>query len=413
MPKRVVVTGMGCVTPFGNGWQKLWVNLIAGNSAISEISSFDTSNFRTKIAAEIKNFDIEPLISKQIYRKFDRFSQFAAAAAKLALIDAGIEPEGSGRKRFGITLGNGFGGINTALSQFETLQSRGAKRVSPFCIPMMLSSSAASNISMLFGLNGASETVSTACASSSDAIGLALEKIRSGKADLMLCGGSEAAINPLIVAGFSSMRALSEKNETPQEACKPFDKERDGFVIGEGAAMLILESIESATARKAGIYAELAGYGAANDAFHLTQPEPYGLGLVLALKAALADARCKPEDVGCINAHGTGTVANDRVEAAAIRNVFGDFADKIPVTANKPVTGHLLGAAGALEAIASVATLIKGEIPPVINLKNQDPECRLNLVANTSKKAEIETVVSESSGFGGHNSVLIFKKFKG
>ena len=413
MPRRVVVTGMGCVTPFGNGWRTLWDNLLAGRSAVSEITSFDTSGFRTKIAAEIKNFEIDTLIPRQIYRKFDRFSQFAAAAAKLALLDAGIEPADFGRTRFGVSLGNGFGGINTALSQAETLQERGAKRVSPFCIPMMLSSSAASDISMLFGLNGASETVSTACASSSDAIGLAFNRIRCGVADFMLCGGSEAAINPLILAGFSSMKALSEKNGTPQEACRPFDSERDGFVIGEGAAMLLLEPLESAKARKAAIYAELIGYGAANDAFHLTQPDPNGLGLERALKAALADAEIEPRDVGCINAHGTGTTANDRVEAVAVRSVFGDLAERIPVTANKSMTGHLLGAAGALEAVASVATLLNDEIPPIINLKDPDPECRLNFVANVSKKAPVETVVSESSGFGGHNSVLIFKKFKG
>lgn len=413
MPKRVVVTGMGCVTPFGNGWRRLWENLLAGRSAVSAISSFDTSGFRTRIAAEIKNFEIDTLIPRQIYRKFDRFSQFAAVAARLALIDAELEPAGFGRTRFGVSLGNGFGGISTALSQFLTLQDQGARRVSPFCIPMMLSSSAASDISMLFGLNGASETVSTACASSSDAIGLAFNRIRSGEADFMLCGGSEAAVNPLILAGFSSMRALSEKNETPQEACRPFDSERDGFVIGEGAAMLLLEPLDSAKARKARIYAELTGYGAANDAFHLTRPEPNGLGLERALRAALADAKIGPGDVSCINAHGTGTVANDKVEAAAVRSVFKDLADTIPVTANKSMTGHLLGAAGALEAAVSVATLIHDEIPPVINLKNPDPECRLNFVANVPKKAEVETVVSESSGFGGHNSVLIFKKFKG
>ena len=409
MLKRVVVTGLGSVTPFGVGRSSLFDALIAGRSAVSLISSFDTSEFKTKIAAEIKNFDPDPYFPKSETRRMDRFTQFAAVAAKDAVLDAKLDLNSLDKNRAGIVLGSGFGGITTTLEQHNILLERGAKRVSPMCVPMMIPNMAAGNLAILFGLRGPNETVCTACASSSHAIAAAFRMIQTGKADLMICGGSEAPIDPLILAAFSSMNALSKRNDAPEKASRPFDKDRDGFVLGEGAGILVLESFEHAKARGANIYAEIAGAGSSADAFHITSPDPDGTGAESAMRAALADAGITPDKISAVTAHGTGTIANDVTETKALKAVFGELACKIPVNSIKSMLGHALGAAAALEAVSAVSSIVEGVIPPTINLENPDPECDLDYVPNTARKASLKYVMTDSFGFGGQNSVLIFK----
>ena len=411
MLKRVVVTGLGSVTPFGVGRYSLFDALIAGRSAVSLVSSFDTSEFKTKIAAEIKDFDPDPYFPKSETRRMDRFTQFAAVAAKDALLDAKLDLNSLDKNRAGIVLGSGFGGISTTLEQHKTLLERGAKRVSPMCVPMMIPNMAAGTLAILFGLRGPNETVCTACASSSHAIAAAFRMIQNGKADLMICGGSEAPIDPLILAAFSSMNALSKRNDEPEKASRPFDKDRDGFVLGEGAGILVLESLEHAKARKASIYAEIAGVGSSADAFHITSPDPDGTGAESAMRAALADAGITPDKISAVTAHGTGTIANDVTETKALKAVFGDLAYKIPVNSIKSMLGHALGAAAALEAVSAVSSIVEGVFPPTINLEEPDPECDLDYVPNVSRKAELKYVMTDSFGFGGQNSVLIFKRF--
>ena len=409
MLKRVVVTGLGSVTPFGVGRYSLFDALIAGRSAVSLVSSFDTSEFKTKIAAEIKNFDPDPYFPKSETRRMDRFTQFAAVAAKDALLDAKLDLNSLDKNRAGIVLGSGFGGITTTLEQHKILLERGAKRVSPMCIPMMIPNMAAGTLAILFGLRGPNETVCTACASSSHAIAAAFRMIKAGKADLMICGGSEAPVNPLILAAFSSMNALSRRNDEPEKASRPFDKDRDGFVLGEGAGILVLESFEHAKARKAYTYAEIAGAGSSADAFHITSPDPDGFGAESAMRAALADAAITPDEISAVTAHGTGTVANDVTETKALKAVFGEHAYKIPVNSIKSMLGHALGAAAALEAVSAVSSIVEGVIPPTINLEDSDPECDLDYVPNVARKASLKYVMTDSFGFGGQNSVLIFK----
>lgn len=409
MLKRVVVTGLGSVTPFGVGRSSLFDALIAGKSAVSLISSFDTSEFKTKIAAEIKDFDPDPYFPKSETRRMDRFTQFAAVAAKDAVLNAKLDLNHLDKNRSGIVLGSGFGGISTTLEQHKTLLERGAKRVSPMCVPMMIPNMAAGTLAILFGLHGPNETVCTACASSSHAIAAAFRMIQNGKADLMICGGSEAPVNPLILAAFSSMNALSKRNDEPEKASRPFDKDRDGFVLGEGAGILVLESFEHAKARKASIYAEIAGAGSSADAFHITSPDPDGSGAESAMRAALADAAITPDEISAVTAHGTGTIANDVTETKALKAVFGDLAYKIPVNSIKSMLGHALGAAAALEAVSAVSSIVEGIIPPTINLENPDPECDLDYVPNTARKVSLKYVMTDSFGFGGQNSVLIFK----
>ena len=408
--RRVAVTGMGCVTPFGIGRHTFFDNLIAGNSAVSLISSFDTSGFKTKIAAEIKNFDPDPYFPKSETRRMNRFTQFAAVAAKDAIIDSGIDLEKLDKNRFGIVIGTGFGGISTTLEQHKILLERGANRVSPFCVPMMIPNMAAGTLSILFGAKGVNETVSTACASSSHAIAAAARLIQAGEADVMICGGSEAPLNPLVLAAFSSMKALSVRNNEPEKASRPFDKNRDGFVMGEGSGILILESFEHAVSRNADIYAELAGTGSSADAFHITSPDPDGTGAKNAMKSALCEAGISKVDL--IMAHGTGTLANDTTETKAIKAVFGENAYKTPVVSIKSMLGHTLGSAAAFEAIAAVSSIISGIIPPTINLENPDTECDLDYVPNFARKAETKIVLTNSFGFGGQNSALVFKTAK-
>lgn len=407
--RRVVVTGLGCVTAFGVGKRTLFDSLVAGKPAVSLISSFDTSDFKTKIAAEIKNFDPEPYFPKSETRKMDRFTQFAAVAAKNALEDSGINIEKLDKNRFGVVLGTGFGGISTTLAQHNVLLERGAKRVSPFCVPMMIPNMAAGFLSILFGAKGPNETVTTACASSSHAIASAFRIVQSGKADVMICGGSEAPLNPLVLAAFSSMNALSRRNDEPEKASRPFDINRDGFVLGEGGGILILESFEHAVSRNADIYAEVAGAGSSADAYHITSPDPGGSGAENAMKSALSDAGIENSDVNLIYAHGTGTSANDPTETKALKAVFGGYAYKIPVVSIKSMLGHALGAAAAIEAVSAVSSIKLGMIPPTINLDSPDPECDLDYVPNFARKAGIKYTMTDSFGFGGQNSVLIFK----
>ena len=413
MLKRVVVTGLGSVTPFGVGRRTLFDALIAGKSAVSLISSFDTSEFKTKIAAEIKDFDPDPYFPKSETRRMDRFTQFAAVAAKDAVLDAKLDLDSLDKNRAGIVLGSGFGGITTTLEQHKILLERGAKRVSPFCVPMMIPNMAAGTLAILFGLRGPNETVCTACASSSHAITAAFRMIQAGKADLMICGGSEAPVNPLILAAFSSMNAFSKRNDEPEKASRPFDKDRDGFVLGEGAGILVLESFEHAKARGANIYAEIIGAGSSADAFHITSPDPDGSGAEIAMRAALTDAGITPDRISAVTAHGTGTIANDVTETKALKAVFGEHAYKIPVNSIKSMLGHALGAAAALEAVSAVSSIVEGVIPPTINLEDPDHECDLDYVPNVSRKAELKYVMTDSFGFGGQNSVLIFKSANG
>ena len=409
MLKRVVVTGLGSVTPFGVGRRTLFDALSAGKSAVSLISSFDTSEFKTKIAAEIKDFDPDPYFPKSETRRMDRFTQFAAVAAKDAVLDAKLDLNSLDKNRAGIVLGSGFGGITTTLEQHKILLERGAKRVSPMCVPMMIPNMAAGTLAILFGLRGPNETVCTACASSSHAIAAAFRMIQTGKADLMICGGSEAPVNPLILAAFSSMNALSKRNDAPEKASRPFDKDRDGFVLGEGSGILVLESFEHAKARKAAVYAEIAGVGSSADAFHITSPDPDGSGAESAMRAALADAGITPDKISAVVSHGTGTIANDVTETKALKAVFGEHAYKIPVNSIKSMLGHALGAAAALEAVSAVSSIVEGVIPPTINLEDSDPECDLDYVPNVARKASLKYVMTDSFGFGGQNSVLIFK----
>lgn len=409
MLKRVAVTGLGCVTPFGIGRRAFFESLVAGKSAVSQIYSFDTSDFKTKIAAEIKYFDPAPYFPKSETRRMDRFTQFAAVSAKDALLDAKIDLDNLDKNRAGIVLGSGFGGITTTLEQHKTLLERGAKRVSPMCVPMMIPNMAAGNLAILFGMRGPNETISTACASSSHAIAAAFRMIQSGKADLMICGGSEAPVNPLILAAFSSMNALSKRNDEPEKASRPFDKERDGFVLGEGSGIVILESFEHALKRNAKIYAEVSGTGSSADAYHITSPDPDAKGAESAMRAALLDAGTDASEVDLVVAHGTGTVANDPIETKAIKAVFGEKAYKTPVISIKSMLGHTLGAAAALEAVAVVSSMMTGLIPPTINLDSPDPECDLDYVPNVARKAVLKYVMTDSFGFGGQNSVLIFR----
>ncbi|MBO7126333.1 beta-ketoacyl-ACP synthase II [bacterium] len=409
MQKRVAVTGLGCVTAFGIGKKILFDNLRAGNSAVSLISSFDTSDFKTKIAAEIKDFDASLYFPKNETRKMDRFTQFAAVAAKDALLDSEIDLEKLDKSRFGVVLGVGFGGISTILEQHKILLERGPRRVSPFGVPMCIPNMAAGNLSILFGAKGVCETVSTACASASHAIAAAARLIQRGNADIIICGGSEAPINPLVLAAFSSMQALSKRNDDPEKASRPFDKERDGFVLGEGSGIVILESFEHALSRNARIYAEVSGVGSSADAYHITSPDPEAKGAESAMRSALLDAGTVASEVDLVVAHGTGTLANDPIETKAIKAVFGEKAYKTPVISIKSMLGHTLGAAAALEAVAAVSAMLEGVIPPTINLDLPDPECDLDYVPNVARKAEIKCVMTDSFGFGGQNSVLIFK----
>ncbi|MCX8277612.1 MAG: beta-ketoacyl-ACP synthase II [Dehalococcoidia bacterium] len=412
MTDRVVVTGIGLVTPVGSDRKTTWNSLLKGKSGIDYISLFDAEGFESRIAAEVKDFDAAPIIGRKEARRLDRFSQFACVAALEALEDAGLDMASEDADRVGVLIGSGVGGIMTITEQHKILLNKGPKRVSPFLVPMMLGDMASGQVSMMIGAKGPNFSTVSACATGTDSIGEALEMIRRGRVDVVIAGGTEAAICEIGVAGFNSCMALSTRNDDPQAASRPFDTSRDGFVLGEGAGLVVLESLEHAEKRGANVLAELAGYGASSDAHHVTQPHPEGEGAARAMKWAIEDAKLVPENVDYINAHGTSTPLNDKFETIAMKRMYGDHAYNLKISSTKSMTGHLLGAAGGIEAAFSVLAIKEGIIPPTINIDDPDPDCDLNYVPNTALKQEVNVAMSNSLGFGGHNASLVFKRFQ-
>ncbi|CAA7602724.1 3-oxoacyl-[acyl-carrier-protein] synthase 2 [Acididesulfobacillus acetoxydans] len=411
MKRRAVITGMGVISPVGSSLEEFWTGLVEGKSGIGPVTRFDVSALPTQVAGEVKDFQPENWLDRKESRHMDRFAQFAVAAAKMALKDADLPPEGLDKERAGVVLGCGIGGVITFEEQKEVLMKKGPGRVSPFFVPMLISNMAAGHLSLAFGLRGPSLTVVTACASATNAIGEALRIIQRGEADVVLCGGTEAPITELAFAGFCSMKAMSTEKGNPAEVCRPFDKRRSGFVIGEGAGILVLEAAEHAEARRARVYAELCGYGSSSDAYHITAPAPGGTGAAKAMALALQDAELTAREVDYINAHGTGTDANDLTETQAIKSVFGASAYSVPVSSTKSMTGHLMGATGAVEAIASALVIERGIIPPTINYGEPDPECDLDYVPNVARVKKVAVAMSNTFGFGGHNATIVLKKF--
>ncbi|MBP6179671.1 MAG: beta-ketoacyl-ACP synthase II [Anaerolineales bacterium] len=411
MRRRVVVTGLGCVSPVGNNVTETWQALLAGRSGSAPITAFDASAHKTKFAAEVKGFDPAALFGSKDARKMDRFTQLATAATLEAMAQSGLTITESNRDRVGILIGSGIGGILTLVEQYEVMRQRGPDRVSPFLIPMMISDGAAGNIAIRIGARGPNMSLATACASGTNALGEAAEMIRRNAADVMIAGASEAAISAIAMAGMNVMTALSTRNDDPQTASRPFDKDRDGFVMGEGAGILILESLESAQARGANILCEFSGYGTTDDAHHISAPAEDGAGAANSMRLALQDAGLSLTDIDYINAHGTSTPMNDKSETSAIKTVFGEQAYKIPVSSTKSMTGHLLGASGALEAVISSMTILDNILPPTINYSTPDPICDLDYVPNQARKAEPRHVMSNSFGFGGHNATLVLSRF--
>lgn len=410
---RVVITGMGVITPLGIGLESCWSALIAGRSGIRKIQSFDTSKFKTQIAGEVPEFEATDYIERKEARRMDRYAQFAVAGAGMAIEDAGLELTRVRRERAGVIVGSGIGGIHTFEDQARVLMERGPDRVSPLFVPMMIGNMAAGQIALTYGLCGPNTTVVTACASSNHAIGDAFRVIQRGDADLIITGGTEASVTPLALAGFCAMKATSARNEEPEKASRPFDAQRDGFVMSEGCGILVVESLEHALERGARIYAEIVGYGTSCDAYHITAPDPEGKGAALCMQAALQDAELQSGDVDYINAHGTSTPLNDRVETLAIKKVFGPAAAGLAISSTKSMTGHLLGAAGGLEGVVCSLVLQRGIIPPTINYENPDPECDLDYVPNVSREAEVRVCLSNGFGFGGHNATLVFQRYGG
>jgi 3-oxoacyl-[acyl-carrier-protein] synthase II len=409
--RRVVVTGMGCISPVGNNVNDTWNSLLAGRSGAGMITHFDANKHKTRFAAEVKEFDGTALFGPRDARKMDRFTQFATAATMEALEQSGLKINDSNRDRVGVLIGTGIGGIGTLLEQVEVLRERGPERVSPFLIPMMISDSAAGMLAIRIGARGPNMSLATACASGNNAIGEAMEMIRRGSADAMIAGASEAALLPVAMAGMNVMTALSTRNEDPQSASRPFDKDRDGFLMGEGAGILILESFEHAHERGAGILAELTGYGTTDDAHHISAPAENGAGAALSMQLALEDAGLTINDIGYINAHGTSTPLNDKSETAAIKTVFGERAYQIPVSSTKSMTGHLLGASGAVEAAFCIKAIREEALPPTINYHTPDPQCDLDYVPNQPRNASPKHAMSNSFGFGGHNATLVISRF--
>lgn len=412
MRKRVVVTGLGCVSPVGNNVTETWNALVAGKSGAANITHFDASRHKTKFAAEVKGFDGPALFGAREARKMDRFAQFATAATLEALGQAKFKIDESNRDRVGILIGSGIGGIITLLEEVETLRARGPERVSPFLIPMMISDSAAGMIAIRVGARGPNMSLATACATGTNAVGEAAEMIRRGAADVMIAGAAEASIVSVAIAGMNVMGALSTRNDAPEKASRPFDKDRDGFLMGEGGAILILESLEHAQGRSANILCEFSGYGTSDDAHHISAPAEDGAGAALSMSLALEDAELAVTDIGYINAHGTSTALNDKGETNAIKTVFGEQAYKIPVSSTKSMTGHLLGASGTLEAVVCAQVLRENILPPTINYETPDPVCDLDYVPNQARAASPKHVMSNSFGFGGHNATLILSCFE-
>jgi 3-oxoacyl-[acyl-carrier-protein] synthase II len=414
MRRRVVVTGLGVVSPIGLNVPEFWTNLVAGKSGVDYITYFDTSSFDTKFAAELKGFDPLNYMDRKLSQRVDPFTQYALASAQEAVEDSGIDFEKVNREKIGVVYGSGIGGMWTYHNQQNNLYKRDGNpdRISPFFIPMLIADIAAGRISMKYGLKGPNYATISACTTSAHSIADSVMLIERGDADVMVTGGSEAVICPMGVAGFNSMKALSTRNDAPQKASRPFEKNRDGFVMGEGGAALILEELNFAKDRGAKIYGEITGFGLTADAFHITEPAPEGEGVGRAIRLAIENSGLTVNDIDVINAHGTSTHYNDKNESLAIKNVFGEMAYKVPVHSIKSMIGHLLGAAGAIEAISSILTIRDGIIPPTINYEEKDPECDLNYVVNNSLKKDVKTVLSENSGFGGHNTALVFKKFE-
>ncbi|MEC4816655.1 MAG: beta-ketoacyl-ACP synthase II [Scytonema sp. PMC 1069.18] len=409
--KRVVVTGVGAITPIGNTPEEYWEGLITGRNGIGEISLFDASRHTCRIAGEVKNFDPHKYMDRKEAKRMERFSQFAVAGAKQALADAKLIINDLNAEQVGVIIGSGVGGLKVMEEQQTIYLNRGPDRCSPFMIPMMIANMAAGLTAIHTGAKGPNSCSVTACAAGSNAIGDAFRLIQGGYAQAMICGGAEGAITPLAVAGFAAARALSFRNDDPAHACRPFDKDRDGFVMGEGSGILILEELQHARSRGARIYAEIVGYGMTCDAYHITSPVPGGEGAARAMQLALKDGGLTPEQVCYVNAHGTSTPANDPTETAAIKKALGDRAYQIALSSTKSMTGHLLGGSGGIEAVATVLAIANNCIPPTINLENPDPECDLDYVPKTSRAANIEVALSNSFGFGGHNVTLAFKKY--
>jgi len=411
--RRVVVTGMGLVIPTGIGVETAWKNVCEGKSGIGPLTRFDTNGFDTKIAGEVKSFNPELYIDKKEIKKMDLFIHFAIAAAKEALEDAqlAITPENS--EQIGVIVGTGLGGLPSLERYHKILLEKGPSRISPFFIPMLIANLASGQIAIQFGPKGPNTCVVTACATGAHCIGDAFRVIVYGDAEAMIAGGTEANITPLTIGGFNSMKALSTRNDEPEKASRPFEKNRDGFVVAEGAGIIILEELQFALKRKAKIYGELVGYGYTGDAYHITAPSPDGDGAVRCMRMAIKDAGLKPEDVDYINAHGTSTPLNDLTETIAIKTVFGDHAKKVPVSATKSMTGHLLGAAGSTEAIFTVLAIRDGIMPPTINYEEADPQCDLDYVPNVARRKPVKIAMSNAFGFGGTNATLVFKKFEG
>lgn len=410
MKRRVVVTGLGCVSPLGNNVESLWQNTLAGTSGVGPITHFDPSGYKARIAAEVKGFDGAALFGPREARRMDRFTQFALAAAQQAIAASSLPINDDTRDRIGVVIATGIGGLSTLFEQMQVFFERGPNKVSPFLVPMMLPDTGAGMIAIQLGMRGPNFAVVTACASGTNAVGEAAEVIRRGQADVMLAGGSEAVIVPVAMASLGVMGALSTCNDDPQRASRPFDRDRDGFVMGEGSAVLVLESLEFALDRKAPILAEVLGYGSTNDAYHISAPAENGAGAARCMRMALADAGLEIQSIDYINAHGTSTPLNDKSETAAIKTVFGERAYEIPISSTKSMTGHLLGASGALEALICVKVLNTGLLPPTINYEFPDPECDLDYVPNQMRRVNVTRVMSNSFGFGGHNATIILGK---
>jgi 3-oxoacyl-[acyl-carrier-protein] synthase II len=411
LKRRVVITGLGAITPCGIGVDTFWAAMKTGKSGVGPITQFDAGRLSTRFAAEVKGFDPTEYMEHKEARRTARFAQFAVAAARMALDDARIDLEQVDRDRLGVIIGSGIGGIDTFEAQCRLLIEKGPQRVSPFFVPMMIPDMAAGQVAIACGLRGHNTCTVTACASGTNSIGDAYRVIQYGMADGMIAGGSEAAIGELPMAGFCSARALSTLNEAPEKASRPFDRTRDGFVMGEGAGILFLEELEHAKRRGARIYAEIIGYGASGDAYHITDPAPNGAGAARAMRLALKDADIEPEQVGYINAHGTSTIKNDYYETLAVKSVFGAHAEKVAISSTKSMTGHLLGAAGGVEAVICVKALETGILPPTINYEQPDPDCDLDYIPNAARERQVDVVMSNSFGFGGHNGVIVLRRY--
>jgi len=411
MKNRVVITGMGAITPIGNDVESFWKGIKEGKCGIDVITHFDITSYKAKLAAEVKGFNAEESIDRRSSKRMDRFCQFAVATAKEAVVNSKLDLETIDHERFGVMVGSGIGGIGTIEEQHAKLLERGPGRVSPLVIPMIISNMAAGNIAIEFGAKGICSNVVTACATGTNAIGEAFHLLQDDRVDIMIAGGSESSITPLAIAGFTSMTALSTSTD-PLRASIPFDKDRNGFIMGEGAGILILETLDHAEKRGAKIYGEVVGYGSTCDAYHMTSPAPNGEGGARAMKMAIKEAGIKPEEISYINAHGTSTPPNDKLETAAIKSVFGEAAYKIPVSSTKSMTGHMLGAAGAVEAIVCIKAMEDGFVPPTIGLVNADPECDLDYVPNKGREAKLTYTLSNSLGFGGHNATIIMKAWR-